>query len=77
MENQTPPSTIIYKSYTEAQKRAIYNYRQKNKEKLREKARQYAKTWYDKNQDKHNKNCLERYHKKKLEKSVEKVLVEK
>jgi|TARA_Y100000114_G_scaffold121011_1_gene116074 hypothetical protein len=71
MENQAPPSTIIYKSYTEAQKRAIYNYRQKNREKLKEKARQYAKTWYDKNQDKHNRNCLERYHKKK---ALEKVL---
>ncbi len=71
MENQAPPSTIIYKSYTDAQKRAIYNYRQKNKEKLKEKARQYAKTWYNKNSDKHNKNCLERYHKKK---NLEKVL---
>jgi len=71
MENQAPPSTIIYKSYTDAQKRAIYNYRQKNKEKLKEKARQYAKTWYDKNSDRHNKNCLERYHKKKtLESNV-------
>tara|TARA_Y100000114_G_scaffold104220_1_gene97482 strand:+ start:470 stop:700 length:231 start_codon:yes stop_codon:yes gene_type:complete len=65
MENQAPPPTIIYKSYTDAQKRAIYKYREKNKEKLRQKAKEYAKTWYDRNQDYHNKQCLERYHKKK------------
>jgi hypothetical protein len=71
MENQAPP-TIIYKSYTEAQKKAIYKYREKNKEKLKEAGRIYAKNWYDKNQDKHNKNCLERYHKNKKKDLVSK-----
>lgn len=72
MENQSPdnqeqnPNVIIIRSsYTEAQKRAIKKYREKNKEKILEKQRENSKKWYEKNQDTHREKALQRYHNNK------------
>jgi hypothetical protein len=63
--NQDPKVIIKYSSYTEAQKRAIKKYREKNKEKILEKQREISKKWYEKNQDTHREKALERYHNNK------------
>lgn len=70
MENQDSNSQdtkiiIIRSSYTEAQKRAIMKYREKNREKILEKQRETSKKWYEKNQDTHREKVLERYHNNK------------
>jgi len=63
--NQDPKVIIKYSSYTEAQKRAIKKYREKNKEKILEKQREISKKWYEKNQDTHREKALQRYHNNK------------
>jgi len=63
--SQDPKVIIIRSSYTEAQKRAIMKYREKNREKILEKQRENSKKWYEKNQDTHREKVLERYHNKK------------
>jgi len=63
--NQDPKVIIIRSSYTEAQKRAIQKYREKNKQKILEKQRETSKKWYEKNQDTHREKALERYHNNK------------
>lgn len=69
MENQNNQDiNIKNSSYTEAQKRAIMKYREKNKEKILEKQRETSKKWYEKNQDKHRERALQRYHNNKKRK---------
>lgn len=69
--NQDPNVIIVRSSYTEAQKRAIQKYREKNKEKILEKQRENSKKWYEKNQDTHREKALQRYHDNKKRKSDE------
>jgi hypothetical protein len=64
-QEQNPNVIIVRSSYTEAQKRAIKKYREKNKEKILEKQREISKKWYDKNQDTHREKALQRYHNNK------------
>ena len=64
-QEQNPKVIIIRSSYTEAQKRAIQKYREKNKQKILEKQRETSKKWYEKNQDTHREKALERYHNNK------------
>tara|TARA_R110000803_G_scaffold147478_2_gene213042 strand:+ start:6427 stop:6678 length:252 start_codon:yes stop_codon:yes gene_type:complete len=66
MDNQPAKS-----SYTPAQKKAIDNYRQaeRNIQKIRGMSRESWNRWYqnEENKKRHNKSCLERYYRKKEE----------